>query len=949
MPRRRISAIHGIVGLWILVLLGVLATVYFAPDKPEAPPESVISYEQRPERSVPTRPDQRSGRRPAPVETEEPVEVKVAVEAADGPVIWGTVTDAESHKPVVRAKVVCVPRMLGMEQTQQAPVHTFTDKQGRYALRVDGAGAYRLAVSHMAYIALDNESCVLEEGDKKVRRDFVLSRGARIEGRVTESGTNQGAQGIDVYAAGGRRTTVRTNERGEYILAGLVPGRYTVTLGLRGAAYLSAGMAPTRDVSIADPGQVVRGVDFRVEVAGQVWGYVVTQKGDPMANVDVVLCTGESLISQAMDAAIKQAPPLLTRSREDGYFELIGVPLNREWHLYASSEFSAPQLSAPFVLTDRQRVARVDLFCAPGTTVFGRVVSTDRKPIAKADVLCIPSYSSLFSSNDAPKAFRPTRSDENGRFEIVHLPAGEYQVVARKDGYKFAATGEPIHPNGYRDIANVEVVLEPVDPGEHTVFGRVTDASGRAIPGARLDLAMMSMSDLREESEKAETDAKGEYAFFDISAGFLMLSCRKPGYQSKNVTNVRLDEPTDIVLEGTCSVEGLVLVKETGESAAGAQVTAMPSGDLPGGGLLALMEGGTGGARVSEEGRFRLEIAPGSYTLEASRRDLTPGRADVSVAAGEQLDGVTIYMRESGGKISGRVTTADGGSPQGALVWLSGGAGGTIGALPILGAGPEGGVQVGYDGTFELTQLAAGRYTVMARHNLYAQGQSGPHELADGETLSGVEVRLGMGGTLEGYVTMDGQLQEGAIVTVIADGAPKTGSTDVNGQYRIERLQPGTHQASALSLRAASLTNIPTPIMARVEIVEGQTTTYNFGEATNTALVGLCEPPPAPGTRGFAMLLAPGSGLDINNLNLLSMMGMFQNVGAASLPPFLVGVEPDGFFRVDGLVEGDFELHVFYGSAADLMNLSPQPVFSGAVHVVDGETTDLGTIPVSER
>lgn len=960
---KRATSFQVIAVLWIVVAVGVICAIYLAPKKPPPPPASRITYTEKPDREAPAE----AARPGSPAAPREPVSaVKAPVEAprpaAREPetrfLVQGVVTDAKTHAPVDKARVSCQWRGGGSAEASpeaQKPYMTYTNGQGRYVIDVECGGTYDFEVSRNGYISLRHQQGTLEAAAGELCMDFALSRGASIAGRVTESGTNRGAEGVILRALGPERSETVADEEGKYELTGFPPGAYEVRLDLSKAPYTASGMAPAKNVTIAHDRQEVMGINFQVDAAGEVWGYVVTRDGEAVGGTNVLLCTSSSMISQLTEASITQAPPLHGRSEKDGYYEIIGVPLKKEWRLYAMATESAPQLTAPFLLMPGQRSARIDIYVSPGTTVYGEVVSTDQTPVDKADVLCIPSYSKFFSPFDSPQAFRSVKSTEDGSFSLPNLPVGEYQILARKDGFKFAATGAPIYPDGYSDIRGVEVMLTPVAGGEFTVYGTVMDTQGRPIEGADLALAAMGVEELSAGTLTASSDAGGQYAFTQVSPGFLMLVVEKEGYESQNVTNVRLDEPTDVTLETKSMVRGVVLVRETGKPVENFRVQSVMLGaqgsTRP---VLAQMISGASGQTFSNaQGHFNLALAPGLYTLEAKAVGLTPGRTEVEVEAGEDLDGVEILLSQAGARIEGRVVVTQGGqSPQGALVW--------VGTAPTAatpepgavdsGAEPEA-VQVGEDGAFEFANLTADTYYVFGRLAGYAQGMAGPIQVGEGQTQSGVVLELGVGSALEGYVAFDGRLTAGAIVMAagLENGVTEMATSDEQGQYRIEKLPPGPYLASAVRIGGGgSVAGLFSPLHARVEIVEGVTTVHNFGEPTNTAVIGLLTPPPPAGTIAYAILHLPGVPIDIAALNVANPMSWLGD--ASSLANFVVNLAPierDGYFRMDNLAEGEYQIEIVYSNLGDVLASGGgvSLVYSGPVLVTEGQTSELN-IPV---
>ena len=160
------------------------------------------------------------------------------------------------------------------------------------------------------------------------------------------------------------------------------------------------------------------------------------------------------------------------------------------------------------------------------------------------------------------------------------------------------------------------------------------------------------------------------------------------------------------------------------------------------------------------------------------------------------------------GRIAGRVSAADTGRPvRRARVLLSG---------PQLQGGR--GVLTDDEGTFELTELPEGRYTLSAGKTgfitlSYGQRrplQAGiPIQLADGQQLTGLDFRLPRGSVIAGHVFDEtGDPLPGANVRVMryeyAQGNRQlvpvgAAQTDDLGAYRVWGLNPGDYYVSAVT------------------------------------------------------------------------------------------------------------------------------------------------------
>lgn len=942
-----------IVAAMVLLLAALVAfALMFAPRKAPPPPPSQVAFEQRPDRApatletgppLPAPPEPRL-RTPRVEEATQPAEP--SPEGGPRFVIRGRITDAQSGNPLAGARVEARRDWSPDEQAQWRAEHLQavhardfdrmrevrraqgrlqlserqeTDEDGFYEILLPEPGAYSLLVVKEGYLPITREAETLDAEHTEAVVDVALSTGASVAGRVTEAGSSRGAPGIGVFIEDSPLPPATTDDDGYYTISGLGVGEYGVTLQLRNTPYRTADVLPYQKVSITSPSQRLNNVNFTVDPAGVIWGYVQTVEKQPVAGCEVVLCTSASVASQALNAMVRRAPPVSDRSEEDGYYELLGVPLEETWRVYTAAEQYAPQLSQEIALTAATREVQVDLFLYTGSTVTGRVIEPKGKPVPQANVMCFPAYSSLLSPMRTPQAFRGADSDGTGRFTIRELPPGEYQILARKDGYKFSAFGESIYSDGYNNLSGIDVVLYPIELGEHSIFGIVFESGGQPLSGVEVRLNGLGSESLSDASQTTTTNTEGRFQFTDIETGLYVLIATKEGYGTQTVRNVLLDREIRVTLDATAIVRGRVLVKGAGAPPPQYTVSATPLADEGQSSVdvLRLFETPESIAFNDPAGRYELELSPGTYRLEAAAPKYTPGREIISLEAGQVLEDVDLYVREEGGRIEGRVTTADGRSPQGAQVMLLD-AGSPVEAAQATmgGGGSERSMRVGDDGVFVFENLPEGQYIAIARHERYTTARSETIFLEELGNVTGIELRLTFGGTIEGYVAYNGRRVEGAVVTAFGDGEPRVTETDANGEYRMDGLAPGSYGVTALPF-SGDISAVVNMRMRQAEVTDGGVTTVNFDTEEGAVIEGTCSPPPPslagimPG--GFAALRYPGaSPLPLGgSTSLLGLSAEFFQ-----LPGGII--DGTGFFTIEGIPPGQYQLDIYYAFGAEI-------------------------------
>ena len=971
--------------LWVLALVIIVTVVLFGPERKPVPKLSTVSFEAKPARDH-TVGDFASDDHGKRSRDREALMGKMVEYSKGRFVVQATVKSTSTGKPIESAFVSGDFQGAPPEGTELTTMvrrfGTYTDVSGHCTLHVEYPGKYVFNIARSGYLQCPAQEAELTDDAPRAEVVFELSQGAKIKGRVTEKVNGKGAPGVEVVATGDTWGRAKTDAEGNYTISGLAQGTYDVSLDLSGTVYLTGGKLPSQEVKLDDPDATASDIDFKVEAGGVVWGYITTKEGEPVKDAGVLLCTSASIASQLIDTGLRAASMageerkisdqqrlgvVAAQTDDKGYYELLGVGLNKEWRVITMGPETAPQLSDPFMLSQNQRTVRVDLTLVSGTTVYGRVVTPTGEAVETAEIACIPGFSKLFSPLDRPQAFRTTRSAADGTFELPHIPRGDYQIMAMKQGYKFLLTGTPISPDGYNDLRGVEITLTPVEAGQSVVFGTVTDGSGAPVSGVKVDLANMNIEALQPQEMSETTDANGYYQFDGVSSGVLALHLTKTGYADKVTTDVRLDAATDIVIEAQSRVSGRVVVYETGQAAAGASVRAIKTASSESGAQGSGSQGaGFAGLAMpnmadslssfdtrpcNENGEFDFALAPGSYILEGRARGMAPGRTTITISPGQTASNIDIKVRQSGGRIQGRVVTSTGKTPDGAQVWVREGGASDLPSLmqDIASQLPDVGqrsVRVGSDGAFDFTSLGAGSYVVCARLEGFAQGQSAPVTLTDGQAVSGIDVRLSSGGSLEGYVSVNGQLTAGVFVILGGDtGKVAMATTDNNGRYHIDNIRAGNYVALAVSLGGGTGLGALYQQSARVDIVDGRPTTHNFGESTNTSLAGLCTPPPAGGI-GFAFLHQPGGSLDPAQIDLRNPAAWLTGsggIGGVGMAP----IDREGAFRMDSIAEGNYVLEVFYTSMNDILSGRVRKVFSGPVTITNGQTAEMN-VTVSE-
>ncbi len=531
------------------------------------------------------------------------------------------------------------------------------------------------------------------------------------------------------------------------------------------------------------------------------------------------------------------------------------------------------------------------LALVPVAALQGLVVDASGKPLAGVE---LRAASTARRASDVELR---THTQAPGAFRLSGLKPGDsYRLVASHDGFVPFRLTVPAPATGAAPTP-LRIVL---DRGR-AAAGRVVDAAGKPVAGAEVRLLPAASDDLRiarETTVRALTDAAGAFRIDRLSPGAFDLRARAQGFAPTLVRRVSLPAGTaaadlgTLVLQRGATLDGRV-VDGAGNPLAGATVQLTPpSGlsvwDLP-------LEGEPGGWEqvTASDGAFSFAGLPPAGTT-VTLRAVHPGftvrtLSSVAVPATEPV----LLQLEVAASLSGTVADESGGPVAGANVLISevspdaGGDAGTRSRPRSVGAAVS-----DADGHFTVDGLTPGHFRLLAAAAGYVNTTLDNLALPDGGELSGVDVVLRQGATVQGTVfAPDGTPAPAAKVFAVDDagssgtalvGRPET-TSDGDGHYRLTGVAEGSK-----TLFAERSDVRPARLALRVE------------PGTNTADLHL-----EAGAEISGVVTARGTGVSGAAVRLLP-----DDDAAAQSPPAPQVSAPDGTFRFAPVGDGRYKLVV---------------------------------------
>lgn len=685
--------------------------------------------------------------------------------------ITGMIVD-EANRPVAAARVTPSSSgdpfsMRGSRFMMRDSASTHSGADGRFLLRANGERELRIQASRTGLPTGRTDMFRVAAGERKSNVVITLPAGVEVTGVVTDAdgnplsgatimaGETAGRAGSSmqrvVMIAGGPNSTddaVRSASDGTFAMR-LQEGAFDFTVRRDGYAQK---VVRAHTVSAAGTTPLEITLDPAVEITGRV-----VRNGAGVEGVNV-------FAPVAAESSIVTGP--------DGSFTMAGLSPGTVPAFFAKEdEFIREQR----MLTAPSRDVVIEL--PAGGRVSGRVIEKgSRRPITSFQAgISRPRGGGPMMMTGPPQT-RPFSSDD-GSFVLDNVPSGSMTVVANAPGYVEGRVNVTIEEG--KPIDDLVVELE----AGVKLTGRVTGPTGTPLSDVRVQVGEGPALPFMGGSNRAITDANGEYSIEGLAAGEEKVQFTHDRYvpQSKQVTLKGREARADAQLEGGQRVTGSV-VTDSGSPVADAYVTA----SSPSGGQS---------VATNANGQFEFEsLAPGRYRFTAGRAGYMSGSVDdVDISSGTP---VRVVLK-TGGTLYGRVT---GLAPHElADVIVTARAGSATSQTPVDASG-----------NYRLEGAPVGSVTVSAMVRAIGTMKSTAAQTVNVDAGSAMQVDLTFATdvVVRGRVTRNGTPLSGGSILFMprstASGASSSAAIDANGNYSISGLVDGHYGVTVIDQQRMS-------------------------------------------------------------------------------------------------------------------------------------------------
>lgn len=661
----------------------------------------------------------------------------------------------------------------------------------------------------------------LAEGATAAGIDAALKEGATIAGTVTSASTHAAID--EAYACakplgGSEEHCARTTAGGEYAIAGLEAGEYTVSFSTEGQGYLpqfydGKSSASEANTVTATAGRSTSGIDAALAMGGAIKGTVTEARGgSPVQGVEVCATPLGAQPWQGTCTRTGSGGSYSIRPLTSGEYTVVFHGTGDLLTQYYKLRSGAGEAEAVRV-ADGTVAEGIDAKLVRGGEISGTVTDAiSGKPLAEVEACAHPS-----GSGGGGQVCAGT--DAAGEYTIEGLATGSYTVSydpwEKNYFYRYyggagaESEAQAVAVVAETTVGGIDVGLQP--GGE--ISGVVTEqGTGDPVAGAEVCARSLGLFGFGEQC--AQSGGDGDYSITRVQTGVYDVSFSDKGYAPQYyeeavgseeaepvLTVAGEDTPgVDAALVPGASISGHVTSAAGGAPVAGVSVCAGVVGG-EGSGCATTGAGGEYTVGGLGAGSYRVSFYAGGYPVQYYGGVYSYSEAaSVPVAAEQAVEHVDIALR-GGGSIGGSVHAAQGG---GAIEGIR--------VCAYAARGPSACASSGSGGAYAIAGLRPGAYRVTFEggDGYLGDARPGTVAVAAEAVTGGVNATLTAGGGISGTVSEAATGQPLAGVTVcpaliesgfesrlesgfesIGGGGGPCVTTAADGTYRLEGLAEG--------------------------------------------------------------------------------------------------------------------------------------------------------------
>jgi Carboxypeptidase regulatory-like domain/CARDB len=596
----------------------------------------------------------------------------VAFSLAIGGTISGKVTGPSG--PVAGAIVTAT----GQDGTS---LSADTASDGTYTITGLGRETYAVDAYTAGLAPPSGDPVALRVGESVMGVNLTMVNGGAIQGTITSTVDSSPVANLAVTLASGNTSyPTTTDDNGQFTVGELPPGTYTVTTDGPDSGVM------TDTTTVAVTAGSITPVTLTEAPLGKITGKVSNSNGQPIGAVVVYATNAQGQIAVTTDSS--------------GDYELDGLDVGA-FQVFVGDQTTPGLTSTTVTVSPAQPATTANFTLALAGAVSGTVFESDGKtPLTGSSVSLIENGQQILTMT----------TNANGDYDFDIVSPGTYQFEATAP-----ATDFPIVTNIAVSGGSVRSGLN-FTAGTDTIAGTITDTStGNPIAGANVEIDRADPGVEETFVGTVTTASNGSFQFPGLVPGAYTVVISATGYAtaSQNVTVVHgVTAAVAVSLGAQSTVQGTLRDANTGAVLAGATVFLTNANGL-----------GTTTTTEANGNYVASDLSAGMYSVSIFDNGYETVTID-ALAIGQGQKALNFSLAPAAISVSGTVT---GGGAALANVQIK--ATDAAGAL-------AGSALTGANGSYTLTNLAPGTYTIVASAAGYLMSAPLSLTVQQGSTLS---------------------------------------------------------------------------------------------------------------------------------------------------------------------------------------------------------------------
>lgn len=491
---------------------------------------------------------------------------------------------------------------------------TTSNAQGQYTINQLAPGTFRLRATAQNF-QTSLLGFTIQAGQTTNQNIVLQPSPGTLTGTLTDAQTGNPLIGASVNVVNQANVTIATaitNAQGQYTIANLAPGTYTVTFGQQGYASQTVGTVIKANTTTTLSTALNQNV-------GVIAGTVTNNQGTPLIGTVINVFLNNNLVASVNT---NETGTYTIPNLAPGNYTVNALAQNFQSQVKGAQVSAFQTTTVNFALIPDPGVLTGTIIDTNGNTVSGTIINV--------------------RTNAGGAVIGNAVSDQSGLYTVPNLAPGNYIVTATAPNLQTASQGTTI-PSNQTTTLNFTLAFSPV-----TITGIILNQqTGESIAGAQIQVRILDANGAVVANVLA--NQQGIFEVPQLAPGTYTIFATAPNFQTNFASvNVPPGSQPNIQISLVPSpgyIVGQVVNTITGDPIGGATISVVNQNNIQ---LKTVL--------TDSQGNYTIEgLPPGSYNLVVSATDFQSNVTGAIVLANSTTT-ANIALSLSPGAIIGNIS-----------------------------------------------------------------------------------------------------------------------------------------------------------------------------------------------------------------------------------------------------------------------------------------------------